>query len=128
MPGSATNFLESLGARAAALRQERHMTQAQVAEKAQLTSKYVSEIERGGVNPSVSVLLSLAHALGTSAATLLAEPGAEDAELALILSGMADGERKRALRVLRALAEPVNAPRKRPGPLRASKKEKIRSW
>lgn len=54
-------------------RLESGLTQEEIAERADLHWTYVSEIERGLKQPTVSVLLSLAEALGTTGHQLLAD-------------------------------------------------------
>ena len=61
------DLLRRVGARLKQLRQERRLTQEQLAEKAGLSYKFVGEIERGTGNPSVTTLASLATALDVDA-------------------------------------------------------------
>lgn len=51
-----------------------------LAERARVSNPYLSQIERGMHAPSVRVLNSIAHALGLSPETLLAEAGLGDAD------------------------------------------------
>ena len=53
----------ALGKRIQGLRQKAGITQQQLAEKADLSIKYLGEIERGLANPSLSSLVNLAAAL-----------------------------------------------------------------
>ena len=68
------HHLAALGKHLADLRRERTLTQEQLAERAKLTAKYVSEIERRVVNPSFTVLRALSRALGTFPARMFATP------------------------------------------------------
>lgn len=52
-----------LGETIRAYREESQMTQEQLAEKAELSPKYVGEVERGYVNISVDSLIRIAKAL-----------------------------------------------------------------
>lgn len=56
----------ALGRRIQDLRQKAGLTQAQLAEKSDLSLKYIGEIERGKGNPSLSSLENLAKALDIS--------------------------------------------------------------
>lgn len=96
--------LSALGSRIAQVRKTRKFTQEAVAERSALSWKYISEIERGNVNPSIEVLWALATALGTSAAQLVAEPNEIDVELTSIVTRCPPRDRSRILRALRAFA------------------------
>ena len=52
-------------------RQDRHMTQEELAERAGLSARYVGAIERGDVSASVTVLGQIAEALGVEPGDLL---------------------------------------------------------
>lgn len=45
------------------LRNDRHLTQAEIAEKAKMSTNYYAKIERGEVRPSVDIYERLAKAL-----------------------------------------------------------------
>ena len=59
-------LLKSFGKKMQELRNMRKITQFALAEKANLSHKYVSEIERGVVNISLRNMYNLANALGMS--------------------------------------------------------------
>jgi transcriptional regulator with XRE-family HTH domain len=59
------------GARLREMRRSRGMTQAQLAEKAQVTVSYVGRLEAGGAAPGIDLVGRLATALGTTVAELL---------------------------------------------------------
>ena len=59
--------LRRLGARVRSYRQERGLTQEDLAESLDLSVAYVSLIERGGRNPPYTTVVDIAHALGVSA-------------------------------------------------------------
>jgi transcriptional regulator with XRE-family HTH domain len=89
--------LLAFGSKLAALRKERKLTQEKLAEKAKLGSQYISNVERGAVNPSLLVLRSIAGALGLSLARMLADAGEIDVEVAAVLGGHSNSDRKKAL-------------------------------
>lgn len=60
------NIREKLGKRIRTLRKARGITQEGLGEKANLNYKYIGEIERGEVNPSIETLSALADALNIS--------------------------------------------------------------
>lgn len=59
------------GARLRERRLELGLTQAQVAEKAGVSLRYLSQIEQGSRNPTLVVLIHLCHALGTKPEALV---------------------------------------------------------
>jgi len=105
---SKRSHLAVLGERVAELRRGRRLSQAELAERARVTAKYVSEVERGVANPSLDVLRALARPLGVTLARLLAERGEVDAEIAALLGGRPATDRRRAVLVLRALFAPLD--------------------
>ena len=60
-----------LGARIRKLRKEADCTQEELAEKADISMKYLGEIERGRGNPTLKNIESLASVLGMEASELL---------------------------------------------------------
>ncbi len=60
------NELESIGARLRTLRTEHGFSIRALAERAEISSSVISEVERGKTEPSISTLKRLAAALGTS--------------------------------------------------------------
>ena len=57
------NIREKLGKRIRELRKARKLTQEMLGEKAALSYKFIGEIERGQVNPSLDTLSAIANAL-----------------------------------------------------------------
>lgn len=57
------------------LRNERNLTQEDVADMTGLSSRYIGSIERARVSASVTVLGKVAQALGVDPAQLIATPG-----------------------------------------------------
>ena len=70
--------LLSLGAFIRAQRQLANLSLRQMAELAQVSNPYLSQLERGLHEPSVRVLQSISRALNLSAETLLAHAGVVD--------------------------------------------------
>lgn len=67
--------LEELGRRIRALREERHLSQEELAYRARLHRTYVGQLELGLRNPSYLVLLRLAEALQVSIEELIKSSG-----------------------------------------------------
>jgi transcriptional regulator with XRE-family HTH domain len=72
--------LHSLGAFIRAQRQLANLSLRQMADLAQVSNPYLSQLERGLHEPSVRVLQSIARALNVSAETLLAHAGIDEAD------------------------------------------------
>ena len=72
--------LHALGAFIRAQRQLANLSLRQMADLAQVSNPYLSQLERGLHEPSVRVLQSIARALNVSAETLLAHAGIDDAD------------------------------------------------
>ncbi|MFI5053420.1 MAG: helix-turn-helix domain-containing protein [Acidimicrobiia bacterium] len=70
--------LSALGAFIRAQRQLANLSLRQMAELAQVSNPYLSQLERGLHEPSVRVLQSISRALNVSAETLLAHAGLAD--------------------------------------------------
>ncbi len=99
----------ALGARIKAVRKQRGWSQEQLAERVGISTQYVSNIERGKENPTLDLLLRVAHALKVSLAEIFdLEAGGLDrktlqAEIRKVIETQ-DVERLRiALKVLRAI-------------------------
>ena len=63
---------QSIGARVRHHRKQNGLSQEELAERAETSRVYISNIERGEAVPSLEVLLSIANALSVSADDLLA--------------------------------------------------------
>lgn len=61
------------------LRTERGMTQAELAEKAEVTATYISKLESAGAAPGIDLAEKLATALGVGIADLIPDVTPEDA-------------------------------------------------
>lgn len=64
----------SVGRRIAELRRKRRLTQAQLAEKADVSVKYVQRIEAGATNLTIRSLVLFANVLGTRIGELFRAP------------------------------------------------------
>lgn len=64
-------FLDALFGVIASLREEQHMSQNELAIKANLERSYISDIERGKRNPSIGVLLRLSEAFEIPLSSLI---------------------------------------------------------
>jgi XRE family aerobic/anaerobic benzoate catabolism transcriptional regulator len=80
---NAERLLHDLGRRVRGLRGQRGQSLRELALRAQLSTRFLVQLESGAANISVRKLVSLARALGTTPATLLAGPGGA-AELPVI--------------------------------------------
>jgi transcriptional regulator with XRE-family HTH domain len=97
--------LHSLGAFIRAQRQLANLSLRQMADLAQVSNPYLSQLERGLHEPSVRVLQSVARALNVSAETLLAHAGIDetgeselpDTESAIRADDRLSDEQKQAL-------------------------------
>lgn len=69
-------FVTAIGRKIRERRTGRGLTLARLAEKTGVSTSLVSQLERGGINPSISLLKAVADALETPLADLLAEEGA----------------------------------------------------
>ncbi len=107
---------KAIGGRVREQRQALHLTQAELAERCELDTVYVSQVERGQKTLSLPALYRLAQALNVSPASLLDEkavPGNEPLvlEVSGIVSKWNEKQRKALLKALRALAEISTASR-----------------
>ncbi len=63
-----------LGRKIKEIREEKRLTLKQVAERAHVTASFISQLERGKANPSLSTLKDIADLFGTTIGTLLDSP------------------------------------------------------
>jgi len=80
--------LRDLGAKARAMRVQRGWTLREAAERSGLSPRFIVQLESGRGNISVRRLVDLAHALGTTAAALLAEKTPHAAQPVIALLGL----------------------------------------
>ena len=81
-------LLAGLGARVRALRAERSWTLQELARQAEMSPRFLVQVEAGQANISVRKLARLAEALGTTPAELLSGPGGERALPVIALLGL----------------------------------------
>jgi XRE family aerobic/anaerobic benzoate catabolism transcriptional regulator len=74
---NADALLATLGRRIRTLRSSRALTLKELAERAELSARFLVQLESGTTNVSVRKLVTLARALGTTPAELLTGPGGE---------------------------------------------------
>ena len=110
MDGKHQDFLTELGARLAAVRHDRGLTQEQVAEMVGVDPQTVQRAERGRTSLSLARLRDVALALDVDLAELFKAADVEvpaerldrgAAELLAVWAGVPDERRDRAVRVLR---------------------------
>jgi len=102
------------------LRSKRGISQEDLGEEADLSYKFIGEIERGQTNPSLNVLIKIAFALNVSVSDLFVSEKddfnysttekrsrvfrvAEDMEK--VFAGLEDTEKKAALKAIKSLKE-----------------------
>ncbi len=73
-----SDLLTNLGERIHKFRKASNLTQAALAEKAEISVYYIGEIERGEASPSLSVLHDIAKALGVTMRDLLYFPSEQE--------------------------------------------------
>jgi transcriptional regulator with XRE-family HTH domain len=61
--GGIMEIKKLIGKRIKEIRRSKHLSQEQLAEKADINSKYLSRMERGTENPTLDMLIKLANAL-----------------------------------------------------------------
>jgi XRE family transcriptional regulator, aerobic/anaerobic benzoate catabolism transcriptional regulator len=84
----ADRLLAGLGTRVRALRAERSWTLSELARQAEMSPRFLVQVEAGEANLSVRKLAGLARALGTTPAALLSGPGGEADRPVVALLGL----------------------------------------
>jgi len=103
------DFLVAVGERLSLARRAAGLTQAQVAELAELDAQTVHRIESAKIAVSLLRLRDLARALGISLRDAVGEVDSDSdraAEVSVLWSRISDERRELALRVLRDFARP----------------------
>lgn len=90
------------------IRSAKGLTQAELAEKIDVSPPFVSKIERGVKHPSLETLISIASSLGTTIDVLLLGNQSEDrtiyqSELRDAMRGLNDSEREFVLSVVKTI-------------------------
>ncbi len=100
------SFGARLGARLRARREALGLSQAELAERVDISANYVGVLERGLKLPTLDKLFALAKALGVPASELLGEPRADPwiEEVVTVAATMPRPLRAVALAVLRTMA------------------------
>ena len=106
MPFDPKKLLGAISHKVASQRRSLKWSQQELAERARLSVKGVSEAERGATNPSILVLRSLATGLGVDLPRLIAEPGQATREIEALLSGRTRAEQAKALALLTTFLAP----------------------
>ena len=101
---------ENLGKSIQRHRKQLDLTQAELAERVDLDTTYMSQVERGVNLPSLNTLVNISEALQVTPDVLLGlkKPAKDDAllrELRDILAGWGGKQRRVVLKALRAFAE-----------------------
>jgi transcriptional regulator with XRE-family HTH domain len=102
--------LKSIGERVSKQRRSLGLTQAQLAERADLETVYLSQVERGRKTLSLPALFRLAEALNVGPGWLLdgqemLESDPLAGEVKRLLRGWTDKQRRALIKALRALTE-----------------------
>jgi XRE family aerobic/anaerobic benzoate catabolism transcriptional regulator len=109
-PGSAAEFLATIGREVRRTRAKRGMTRRQLAQASETSERYLAQIESGAGNPSASVLRSIAQALDLTASALMPETGACKAALGAILDLLAQVPEDELPEVAKVIAARVALP------------------
>ena len=72
-----TDSTTVLGRKIKEIREEKRLTLKQVAERAHVTASFISQLERGKANPSLSTLKDIADLFGTTIGALLDSPSTQ---------------------------------------------------
>lgn len=97
---------EKLGQTIKTIRKRNNLSQQDLAELAEISYKYLGEIERGQVNLSVEILIKISNALHVDPAEILAMKSSDNADLSrakFLLSELSEQDVKRAVDMLEAL-------------------------
>jgi XRE family transcriptional regulator of biofilm formation len=100
---------QALGRRVRRLREDRGFSQSELAQRSQISTQYLGEIERGRRDPSITVASRLASALGSSLDFLAQGQADSPAGIVSAWSRIPAELRSVALRILWTLSEPAPA-------------------
>lgn len=105
-----------LGARIRELREDRDLTQEQVADRIGISQKYLSELERGGKSPSWQTLVAIAHkGFDIKLAALMfgvdEEIGGDIKDLGEVLAGRSKEARYDLLRAVELILRATDGPK-----------------
>lgn len=104
--------MNKVGKRIQEMRQQRGMTQSELARELGLTPKYISNIECGGKNPTLETFADIANALQIDANTLLVDVLDSSCEIKCStlwekLLTFPPEKRQKLLRIMELIAEEV---------------------
>ena len=104
--------MNKVGKRIQEMRQRKGMTQLELAQKLDMTPKYISNIECGGKNPTLETFVAIANALQIDANTLLVDVlGASDeikcSALWEKLCAFPPEKREKLLRLIELIADEI---------------------
>ena len=102
--------LWEIGNRMLVYRKSLGKTQAEIAEKADLSDRSYADIERGNSNMRVDTLIKICRTLGVTPDALLVRdnsPFLREEEMVALLSELSERDKKIALRILSAFIESV---------------------
>ena len=107
--------LEAVGRRVKEARVNKGWTQAELAEKANLSTDHVSVLERGSKPPRFVTFIAIANALEIDANTLLSDvlsvsPKITSSQLSEKISALPIAEQRRILRVVDTMIQEANNP------------------
>ncbi len=105
MPRTERAYVKAFGDRVRQMRKLRKLSQEKLGELAGISTNFVSEIELGKGNPSITVIRKLATGLQTTAAFLIDGEHEDTAtrEVNALLASRSAVERQMVLRLVRAL-------------------------
>lgn len=95
--------LRHIGEKLYTLRKGRGLTQAEVAERAELSDRTYADIERGGVNMRIETLLKICSALNITPDEILTQEDPQlitEAELIQAINHCSENEKQTALKLL----------------------------
>jgi transcriptional regulator with XRE-family HTH domain len=95
--------LKLFGERLRTLRKERKLTQEGLAQRCQMYSPYLGEIERGAKNPTLLTLHKIANGLDMSIGELLSMPSLEKNEWGKALAYLSETNPRKQKRIIKAL-------------------------
>jgi len=96
------------GSRIAEIRNKRRMTQDQLAEKMEISPKYLSSIERGKENPTLNTLINFAQCLGVDLGVIFSfsqieDPSKRKSSINSLLTKADEDQLKLALKILSSI-------------------------
>ena len=98
---------EMVGKRIAGARKSAHMTQAELAERINISEKYLSRIERGKQLPSIEIVAKICEMLGVSADELLLPNQSQNinGEIQNELAGFSVHEKIKIIEIIKIIKE-----------------------